>query len=100
MPEKIIIATRIIAPQSSLEIAPESGLNKATKVKKVSKTTMWAITLFPSFKPLNKAKKTTPANTGINAVTDGVSEPRYPINPTIIKIAALIALIWNGFIYY
>ena len=94
---KIIISTRMMAPVLFLAIEPASGLNSAIKTNKVRVTTIWAITLFSSFIPLNISKRITPAKTGIKAVTEGVSEPKYPKRPTMIKIEAFIALTIYGF---
>jgi hypothetical protein len=87
----------MMAPVLLLAIEPVSGLNSAIKTNKVRITTIWAITLFSFFIPLNISKRITPAKTGIKAVTEGVSEPKYPKRPTMIKIDAFIALIRYGF---
>jgi hypothetical protein len=87
----------MIAAVLFLAKAPVSGLNSAIKTNKVRVTTTWAITLFSSFIPLNNNKRITPAKTGIKAVIEGVSEPRYPKRPTMIKTDALIALMRYGF---
>ena len=92
-----MINTRMMAPILFLAIAPISGLNSAIKTNKVRVTTTWAMTLFSSFMPLINNKRITPAKTGIKAVTEGVSEPKYPKRPTMIKIDAFIKLMRYGF---
>jgi hypothetical protein len=87
-----------MAPVSFLPKAPESGLNSDINISNVSTTTIWATTLFPLFMLLDRSKRITPAKTGINAVTEGVSDPKYPKRPTITKTDALIELIRYGFI--
>ena len=75
--QKIIIrATRKIAPVSERPKVPVSGQINAISSTNVSATDKWAINLFPNFTPLTKESNKIPANTGIRAVGDGVTDPR------------------------
>lgn len=59
------------------------GLNRPPNAKIVRTTAMWASTLFSFFRPLVKNIKTIPIKTGIRAVTDGVSDEKYPHEPKL-----------------
>lgn len=84
----IITRTLIMPSLSERLIVPRSGLIRPI-IKMNVKTVAALITLFfPSQIPLLSSNSTIPTNTGIRAVTDGLSETKYPKRPRMIKIRA------------
>jgi len=93
-----MMTTLIMAAVSSLPKAPSNGFTNPPKTNKVMITAICAIILFSFFKPELRKIKITPAKTGIRAVTEGVSEPKYPQSPRMINSMAFIRLAKYGFI--
>ena len=67
---------RITAISLPLEIEPVSGLINASNNKNVNPTTIWAMTLFPSFIHFASTKRSMPEKTGISAVGEGDTDPK------------------------
>lgn len=97
--ESSITITLAVAAESPLPIAPVNGLIKPIMITRVSTTAMCAIILFSFFTPLYDSSSNTPMITGISAVNDGVSEPKYPHRPNTMRIMELIRLAVCAFIF-
>jgi hypothetical protein len=72
----IMKTMRIIAIESTLPIAPVSGLINTIRTRSVNNTAICAMALFSFLTPLLQKSNTNPIIPGISAVTDGVSEEK------------------------
>jgi hypothetical protein len=86
-----------MASELCLPMEPKRGLNRANRIIRVSPTAIWATTRLPFLNQGVKINNTKPEITGIRAVAECVSEPKYPQVPIIIKTTAFTRFIEYGF---